>query len=103
MPASARRHRLDRFALAVQQEAAHVYRAPVLPLPSPQRLHQVGQELFQALSTFLEVALGHGPELSISLARGQQVNVVVLDSSEKTGTKSPYLDNPKRCVRLFVV
>ena len=64
-----RRHRLDRFALAVQQQAAHVYRAPVTSLPSPQRLHQVGQELFQALSTFRDFALGHGPELSTSPVR----------------------------------
>ena len=66
-----RRHGLDRFAFAVQQQAADVHRAPMASLAPPQRLQQVGQELFQALSTFLDFALGHGPELSTSPAGGQ--------------------------------
>jgi hypothetical protein len=66
-----RRYGLDGFAFAIQQQAAHIDRTPVAPLASPQRLQQVGQELFQALSTFLDFALRHGPEINTSQVRGQ--------------------------------
>ena len=51
-----RGHRLDRFSLAVQQQPAHVHLTPVRALTAPQRLQQVGQELFQTLSAFLDCA-----------------------------------------------
>jgi len=43
-----RRHGLDRFAFAVQQQPAHVNRTRVASLAPPQWLQQVGQKLFQA-------------------------------------------------------
>ena len=61
-----RRHGFDGFAFAIQQQAAHVHRTPAASLAPPQGLQQVGQELFQTLSAFLDFALGHGPELSTS-------------------------------------
>src|SRR5271157_4615568 len=54
-----------------KHQAAHIYRAPVASLASPQRLQQVGQELFQTCSTFCNFALGHEPELNTSLEGGQ--------------------------------
>ena len=59
-----RRHGLDGFAFAIQQQAAHVDRTPMASLASPQRLQQVGQKLFQALLTFRDSPLGHGPSLT---------------------------------------
>jgi hypothetical protein len=49
----------------------------------------VGQELFQALSTFLDFALGHGPKRSTSGVRGQdKLNVVV----PEVGAKAAWRD-----------
>ena len=66
LPSGNRAAGLDGFAFAVQQQAAHIDRAPVTPLASPQRLQQVGQEMFQTRSTFRDFALGHEPELTTS-------------------------------------
>jgi len=41
-------------------------------LVAPQRLQQVGQELFQTVSAFLNFARGHGPERNTSQVEGQQ-------------------------------
>ena len=54
-----RRHGLDRFAFAIQQQAAHINRTPVASLAPSQRLQQIDQELFQALSTSIQLGLGH--------------------------------------------
>src|SRR6516225_9640854 len=73
------------ICVAVQQQAADVHRTPMASLAPPQRLQQVGQELFQALSTFLDFALGHGPKRSTSGVRGQDtLNVVVLAGCGKS-------------------
>src|ERR1019366_2709279 len=54
-----RRHRFNRLALAVQQQAAHVNGAPMPPLATTNRLQQINQKSFQTFMALSDLSLGH--------------------------------------------
>src|SRR5713101_3468073 len=72
--------RLDGFPFAIQQQAAHVYLAPMAPLTPPHRFQQVHKKLLQPLPTTHRLGIGHAqtyqPFSALSI-----LNVVILSDA----------------------
>jgi hypothetical protein len=54
-----RRHRLNRFPVATQQQATHVYRTPMASLTTANRLQEIDEELLQPLSAPFHLGICH--------------------------------------------
>src|ERR1700732_3903034 len=79
-PSAERGQRLDRLALTIQQESTNINGTPMSSFAPAHRFQQILQELFQALSTLLDLGIRHAGDGISCPNTCQPLNVVILGS-----------------------
>jgi hypothetical protein len=59
-----RRHRLDRFPLAVEKQASNINRSPVATLAATHRIQKINKELLQPIPALVELIVVHAGRLT---------------------------------------